>query len=473
MNSAWQHFTLSNLRLHQWRGASYLYRLVGLLQAWRRGSWLMQWGEVIGAVLVALVFVLSPFVSNSLVAVLLVAGGAFWALLTLSDETVYPQGLPLKVTPIHLLVLLYFGISAVATALSPVKSAAATGLGKLALYLLFFALMARVLRSPRLRSVIITLFLHVSLFVSAYGVQQWFSGPAALATWVDPTSPLSKTPRVYSFLGNPNLLASYLLPAIALSFVAFFAWRGWGPKALALTMLVVNSYCLFRTGSLGGWIGLGAMTISLSVLLWYWWMNYLPAFWRKWLLPLVFGSMAGLVLLAMGLDETIRLRVLRIFVGREDSSNNFRINVWNSVIEMIKDRPIIGIGPGNTAFNKVYPLYMQPRFTALGAYSIFLEVAVETGLIGFCCFLWLLIVTFNQGVQQLSRLRLSGNPEGFWLIGAIASMTGILAHGFVDTVWYRPEVNTLWWLMVAIVASYYTPPNADTTTDQVVAESQG
>ncbi|MGC1396604.1 MAG: putative bicarbonate transporter, IctB family, partial [Coleofasciculaceae cyanobacterium] len=271
MNSVWQHFTLSNLRIHQWRGASYLYRLVGLLQAWRRGSWLMQWGEVIGAVLVALVLVLTPFVSNSLVAVLLVAGGAFWVLLTLSDETVYPQGLPLKVTPIHLLVLLYFGISTVATALSPVKSAAATGLGKLALYLLFFALMARVLRSPRLRSVIITLFLLVSLLVSAYGVRQWFFGPEALATWVDPTSPLSKTPRVYSFLGNPNLLASYLLPAIALSFVAFFAWRGWGPKALALTMLFVNSYCLFRTGSLGGWIGLGGVAISLSVLLWYWW----------------------------------------------------------------------------------------------------------------------------------------------------------------------------------------------------------
>lgn len=147
MNSAWQQFTLSNLRLHQWRGASYLYRLVGLLQAWRQGSWLMQWGEAIGAVLVALVFTLTPFVPNSLVAVLLFAGGAFWALLTLSDETVYPQGLPLKVTPIHLLVLLYFGVSVVATALSPVKQAAATGLGKLTLYLLFFALMARILRS--------------------------------------------------------------------------------------------------------------------------------------------------------------------------------------------------------------------------------------------------------------------------------------------------------------------------------------
>jgi len=456
MNSVWQQFTLSNLHLYQWRGASYLYRLVGLLQSWRRSSWLMQYSEPIGALLVALVLALAPFVPNALIGVLLIAGAAFWVLLTLSDETVYPKGLPLKVTPIHLLVLLYWSIAVVATALSPVKMAAATGLVKLTLYLLLFALMARVLRTPRIRSGIITLFLHVSLIVSVYGVRQSFFGAKALATWVDPESPLSKSTRVYSYLGNPNLLASYLLPAIALSLVAVFAWRGWVPKALALTMVVVNSYCLFRTGSLGGWIGFGVLFVTLIILLWYWLIDYLPPFWRTWLLPIVFGSMVGLLLVAIQLDESIRLRVFRLFVGRGDSSNNFRMNVWASVVGMIRDRPILGIGPGNNAFNKVYPQYMRARFSALSAYSIFLEVLVETGFIGFACFLWLLIVTFNQGVQQLRRMRALANPDGFWLIGAIAAMTGILSHGFVDTVWYRPEINTLWWLMVAIIASYYS-----------------
>jgi len=353
-------------------------------------------------------------------------------------------------------VLLYWSIAVVATALSPVKMAAATGLVKLTLYLLLFALMARVLRTPRIRSGIITLFLHVSLIVSVYGVRQSFFGAKALATWVDPESPLSKSTRVYSYLGNPNLLASYLLPAIALSLVAVFAWRGWVPKALALTMVVVNSYCLFRTGSLGGWIGFGVLFVTLIILLWYWLIDYLPPFWRTWLLPIVFGSMVGLLLVAIQLDESIRLRVFRLFVGRGDSSNNFRMNVWASVVGMIRDRPILGIGPGNNAFNKVYPQYMRARFSALSAYSIFLEVLVETGFIGFACFLWLLVVTFNQGVQQLRRMRALANPDGFWLIGAIAAMTGILSHGFVDTVWYRPEINTLWWLMVAIIASYYS-----------------
>jgi putative inorganic carbon (HCO3(-)) transporter len=126
-----------------------------------------------------------------------------------------------------------------------------------------------------------------------------------------------------------------------------------------------------------------------------------------------------------------------------------------AVIEMIKDYPVLGIGPGNSAFNKIYPLYMKARYSALSAYSILLEVALETGLIGLTCFLWLLLVVLNQGWRALQQLRHGGDRTGYLLIGAIASLFGMFGHGLVDTVLYRPEVNTLWWLMLAMIASYY------------------
>jgi putative inorganic carbon (HCO3(-)) transporter len=340
--------------------------------------------------------------------------------------------------------------------------AAAQGLVKLTLYLLFFALMARILRSPRFRSWLITLILLVSLIVSVYGLRQWFFGADALATWVDPTSTSAKLTRVYSYLGNPNLLAGYLIPAVTLSLAAIFAWQGWLPKALALTTFVVNSACLIVTFSRGGWIGFVVCLFVFFVLLAYWYSVQLPPRWRTLAMPVVLGGSATVILLAVMFVEPVRDRVASIFVGREDSSNNFRMNVWSAVIEMIRDRPIIGIGPGNDAFNKIYPLYMRPRFSALSAYSILLEVAVETGLIGFSCFLWLLIVTVNQGIHQLNRLRTLANRDGFFLMAAIATMFGMLAHGFVDTVWYRPQVNTLWWLTIAIIASFYTPVKANT-----------
>ncbi|NES82997.1 MAG: putative bicarbonate transporter, IctB family [Moorea sp. SIO2B7] len=459
MNSAWARFVLSDLYLSQWRGASYLYRLVGLFSPWRQGSWLLQWSEAIGALLISLVLILGPFVSTSLIGLLLIACGGYWGLLTLSEDDKF------GVTPIHLLVLLYWCIATVAVAFSPVKSAAFSGWVKLTLYLLMFVLSARVLRpakrissrSPQISSWIITSFLLVALVVSVYGVRQQFFGVAQLATWNDPNSLLAKDTRVYSYLGNPNLLAGYLLSAIALSMAAVFVWRSWLQKALALTMVIVNSSCLYFTDSRGGWLGMLALILVFLLLLRCWWKDYFPPFWQTWLLPIVFGGLAALLIGAIVTVEPLRLRVMSIFAGRGDSSNNFRINVWEAVLKMIRDRPLIGIGIGNEAFNKVYPLYMRPKYTALSAYSIFLETAVEMGLIGLGCFLWLIMVTFNQGVCQLGRLRSLGNRQGFWLIAAIAAMAGMLTQGIVDTVWYRPQIHTLWWLMVAIIASHYNP----------------
>ena len=484
MNSVWQTLTLSTLPLQQWLNGSYIHSLVGSLRQWRRGSWLMRWADAIGGVLVMLVFALAPFVNNELVAVLLAACGAYWILLTLSEDeqaialpvdqstshsapvrlsahaearTPYSVHRTPLTTPIHLLVLLYWSAVSIATAMSPVKKAAFVGWQKLTLYLLFFALVARVLRSPKIRAWVITVYLLAALAVSVYGLQQWFSGTAALATWVDPASPLSKTTRVYSYLGNPNLLAGYLIPAIAFSVAAVFVWQSWMQKALAAVMVVVNGVCLALTFSRGGWIGLVVAVGVLLLLLAHWWSIYLPRFWQRWALPIVLGTAASVVILAMIVVEPLRDRVGSMFAGRGDSSNNFRINVWMAVIEMIKDHPIWGIGPGNVAFNKIYPLYMKARYSALSAYSILLEVILEAGIIGFTCFVWLLVVTVAQGWNAIQRLRQLGNRDSLWLIAAIASLFGMIAHGLVDTVLYRPEVNTLWWLMFGMIASYYMP----------------
>ncbi|KAM3091877.1 IctB family putative bicarbonate transporter [Phormidesmis sp. 146-35] len=462
MNSVWQQVTLATLPLHQWRSTSLLHRPVGLLQSWRKTSWLMQWADAIGVVLLSLVFGLAPFVSSDLMGVLLVACAGYWVLLTLSDDSpvsgfgqkkaIWGSGL----TPIHLLVLLYWGIATVAAAVSPVKREAFTGWSKLTLYLILFALMARVLRSSRLRSWLITFYLHIAVLVSGYGLRQWFFGADALATWVDPESPFAKTVRVYSFLGNPNLLAGYLLPAIALSIAAIFAWRGWLPKGLAIVMTVVNTACLILTFSRGGLIGFVVLIFVILLSLLYWWSIHLPRFWQVWSVPILVGSLAGVLILGVLFVPPLRSRVFSIFAGRGDSSNNFRLNVWASVIQMIQDYPVLGIGPGDSPFKKIYPRYQRPRFSALSSYSILLEVAVETGLIGLTAFLWLLLVILHQGYVQLKRLRQLGNRDGFWLIGSIAALLGLFGQALFDTVLYRPQVNTLWWMAIALIASFYT-----------------
>ena len=458
MKSAWSTLMLSKPRLNQWQKGSYLHRFSGWLSGWRSGSWLWQWSEAIAAGLISVVFLLAPYVSTTLIGVLLVAVAAFWLLVsfTAPKRTV--------ITPVHVLVFFYWCIATVATAFSPVKSAALTGWVNLTLYLVLFALTAQILRSPKLCNWIITSYLLTALMVGAYGVRQEFFGVQQLATWNDPNSPLANDTRVYSYLGNPNLLGGYLLPAIALSLAAVFVWQGWVQKTLAVIMTGVNSACLYFTDSRGAWLAMAVLVGALLLLFYAWWREYLPRFWQVWLLPLVFGSLAGLLLVAFISLEPLRIRLLSIFAGREDSSNNFRIEVWQACFKIIQDYPLIGIGPGNDAFNQIYPRYMNSRYPALSAYSVYLEHVVEMGYLGFGCFLWLITVTINHGVRQLDRLRQSRNKRGIYLLAATAAAISLAFHGFVDTVWYRPQINTVWWLILAIIASFYDNFEDERTT---------
>jgi putative inorganic carbon (HCO3(-)) transporter len=452
MYSLWQNFTLSNLAPDRWLDSSYVHRWVGSLKSWRESSWLMQWGDEIGAILAGLVFVLSPFIPTESTGLLMGGVAGFWLLLTLSDRQVGGT------TPIHVTLLVFWAISALAAGLSPVKDAAIGGLGKLSLYLLLFLMLARLFRSPRFRDWLIGIYLNVALVVSVYGVNQSIYGAKPLATWVDPESSLAKTTRVYSYLNNPNLLGGYLLPAIAFSVAAFFVWRGKLPKTLALVMLGVDLYCLQATYCRGAWIGIVVMLLVAIVLLYYWFRPLLPKFWRSWGLPVTIGSIFVILGLATVLVPSLHDRVASIFVARGDSSNNFRINVWQAVRKMIQDRPILGIGPGDRVFKKIYPIYqVSPRYSALSAYSLFMETIVETGFIGLAALIWSIVVTFNQGVRGLLQLRQSRDPQVFWLIAAIVSLVGMICQGFVDTVWYRPEIQTLWWFCVALIAGYYQP----------------
>jgi putative inorganic carbon (HCO3(-)) transporter len=161
----------------------------------------------------------------------------------------------------------------------------------------------------------------------------------------------------------------------------------------------------------------------------------------------VVAAVAALVV-AVTQIEPLRIRVFSLVAGREDSSNNFRINVWLAAIEMIQDRPWLGIGPGNSAFNLIYPLYQQPKFNALSAYSVPLELLVEGGIPGLVAGLGLLLASLRAGLAQLKG-------EATWALpalAAIAAIAGLCVQGATDTIFFRPEVQITGWFCLATLA---------------------
>ena len=204
------------------------FRIINPLQSWREGSFLVS-TKFLGCLLVVLIATL-PFLENAQTGVIGAAVAIAWLMLWLSDRRdAQDQTAPIW-TAIHTPLISYWAIALVATLLSPVRVAAADGMVKLTIYMLAFVSMNRVMRGGW-RSILIVAYLVTALIACAYGVQQWYLGAPELATWTDPTSETAGVTRVYSFLGNPNLFAGYLMPALPMGAIAAIYWRGWGMKA--------------------------------------------------------------------------------------------------------------------------------------------------------------------------------------------------------------------------------------------------
>ena len=115
---------------------------------------------------------------------------------------------------------------------------------------------------------------------------------------------------------------------------------------------------------------------------------------------------------------------------------------------MVQDRPWLGIGPGNAAFNSIYPLYQQPKLNALSAYSLPLEILVETGIPGLLACVGLAIASLRRGVRALS----TDSDLALPCLGCLAAIAGLMMQGAADTIFFRPEVQISGWFCLATLS---------------------
>jgi putative inorganic carbon (HCO3(-)) transporter len=382
-------------------------------------------------------------VSRAGLSLLILASGVLWLLLALRRP---PRG----IGAINAWILVILAVALVATGFSPVPTAAAKGLLKLVSYLGVYALMQEVLSAaPLWWDRIVASLLGGSLLTSVIGLRQLYADTSELAGWADPTSVAQGTVRIYSTLDNPNLLAGYLLPILPLALVALLRWRQPARRLFALAALGLGTAALVLTYSRGAWMGLVAAAAVVMVLLAIQQTRRWPPLWRRLVPVLVLLTGAALLAVLVVQVEALRVRVLSLLAGRGDSSNNFRINVWLAALDMIQARPWLGIGPGNDAFNLIYPLYQQPRFNALSAYSIPLELAVEAGIPGLVAGIGLVLASLRRGLAIWRRNAAMALPA----LGVLAVIAGLGVQGLTDTIFFRPEVQLTGWFCLATLSA--------------------
>lgn len=368
-------------------------------------------------------------------------------ILTKPDETLSCRGY-------ELWLLAYFMIVVISLAGSTLFHLSLKGFFKTFTYMAFYFSLMQYLKNNK--SKIPYLLGAIGLCVSfeaVVGFLQNFSHVEEISGWQDVSglNPEEVMTRVYGTLKpfNPNLLGGYFvagIPALYGLSAYFLADRKYKLSIVGVVLALLSTLTLFLTGCRGSYIGMMVIFCSMfAVSAKYLWKNY------KTIYLSVVGGVVAFATSAILLVSSLRARVLSIFAMRQDSSNSFRFNVYHSSVEMFKDNWLLGIGVGNQNFREIYGLYMKTGFDALSAYNIFLEIAVESGIFALIAFVGFLITLVKNSVQFILK---SENAKTVILVATAAiSICAVCIHGFVDTVFFRPQIQFVFWTMVAIAGT--------------------
>lgn len=352
----------------------------------------------------------------------------------------------------ELWLLAYFMIVIISLAGSTLFALSLKGFFKTFTYLAFYASTVQYLKNNKDKTPYIlgAIGLCVS-FEAVVGFLQNFAHVEEISTWQDVSklNPEQVMTRVYGTLKplNPNLLGGYFvagIPAVYGLSAYFLNNKKIKFACIALGLALLSTVTLFLTGCRGSYIGMMVILAGMfAVSAKYLWQNY-----KQIYLSLV-GGVFALGTLAVLASSSLRARVLSIFAMRQDSSNSFRFNVYQSSVEMFKDNWLLGIGVGNKNFREIYGLYMKTGFDALSAYNIFLEIAVESGIFALIAYLGFLIVLIKNAVKFI--LKSTDTNAVIFVATALISICAVSIHGLVDTVFFRPQIQFVFWTMTAIV----------------------
>lgn len=252
----------------------------------------------------------------------------------------------------------------------------------------------------------------ISLLVFMIGLLQYFSPEFSIPSkWVD-VNEYNLNKRIYSTFFNPNVFGFFI------NLVLLVVCEDLSIKKVNLdwTIFIVGIICLILTFSRSSWASLIISLIAASL------------FNKKYLKYAFIISIA-----ILSFDMFLGIGRVNPAKAATDSSFLYRIEVWKTCIEIIKDHFLSGIGFG-TLYKYVgnYSAVVSTKIEH--SHNIYIQIFTETGILGFSIFL---TIIFNV-LRKFKKYLFEGNNKRWITAFAIFIMT--LIHGTVDSVALTPQI---------------------------------
>jgi O-antigen ligase len=218
-------------------------------------------------------------------------------------------------------------------------------------------------------------------------------------------------------------------------------------KIVVAAIAAVMAGSIFLSGSRGGMAAFVVQMVVLSVFL----VRKRDGSWTQ---PIMLGGFLAVVMVFLvstgGNELTQRLISIHSEASKE-ISGGVRLSIDRDSLKMVMKRPLLGSGLGT--FSTVYPEFRSfyTIYFVNQAHNDYLQLLVETGLIGFSIGIWFLVLVFRRASGKLKNW--NETASGAMTVAALLGCVGILVHSFLDFNLQIPANAALFYVLCAIAAS--------------------
>lgn len=296
-------------------------------------------------------------------------------------------------------------------------------------------LLAVSIRTPQeLYETVGTLMLGLGV-CGAYGVLQIIRGVPIIPSQVDISINDSLPGRVFSTMGNANNYAQILCMLLPFCLAMFINSRHAISKLFFAAIALPAFAALLYTSSRSGWIGFAVAMLVFVFLI------------NKKILPVLI--IGGLLFIPLMPDFVYRR--LTTITNMSDSSIDYRFKIWRIAGKVLGDYWTTGLGLGTDAFVNItrnYYLGETNGLTPPHSHDLFLQMWIETGIVGIVAFFAFLLRLLKESYRNISKSTDKGLRN--ILAAGIASLAGICVIGLFEYVWYYPRVMLFFWVSAGL-----------------------
>ena len=289
---------------------------------------------------------------------------------------------------------------------------------------LFFFILINEIKSKKEIKRILSLLMLSAIIASVYGLYQYF---------------FLNYPRIKSF--SFSLTFGNLIAVMVIFSTTFVFWGELNKqnKVILFLLNVLFGLNLFFAQSRGAWLAFIAGVFVLGLI-------------KSRKLIILFLIILTLLFLVLPPQYTNRFKSsFDISYDLENNrSNAYRIAMWITALNIMKDNPLVGLGYDNyrTSLSDQYKVEAIKPKGFIHVHNTFLQFGAELGLIGFFSFLYLIYYT----LKKLIFYYINENNTNLKLfhLSSIIMIVIYLVQGLTQYNFGKTEPLSLFWVIIAL-----------------------